>query len=143
MPAARAKNGRELVLALPATARAILAGIERRDGRDHVFGHRSPQGLTRWPANKLILDKKLGDQVRAWRLHDLRRTAATKMADIGIEPHIIEAALNHYSGHRRGVAGVYNRSIYERQIRAALIRWDEHLQALLAGRADKVISLTA
>jgi hypothetical protein len=35
------------------------------------------------------------------------------MADIGIEPHVIEAALNHYSGHRAGVAGIYNRSSYE------------------------------
>ena len=44
--------------------------------------------------------------------HDLRRTAATRMADIGVPPHIIEAVLNHVSGHKGGVAGIYNRSVY-------------------------------
>ena len=47
-----------------------------------------------------------------WRLHDLRRTAATGMAELGVQPHVIEAVLNHVSGHRAGVAGVYNRATY-------------------------------
>ena len=44
-----------------------------------------------------------------WTLHDLRRTVATRMADLGVQPHIIEAVLNHVSGHKAGVAGIYNR----------------------------------
>ena len=65
------------------------------------------------------------------------------MADIGIEPHHIEAALNHFSGHRRGVAGVYNRSSYDRAVRAALARWNEHVLALVEGRAGKIVPLRA
>jgi len=66
------------------------------------------------------------------------------MADIGIEPHIIEAALNHRSGHRRGVAGVYNRSVYEQQVKAALARWAAHVLALVEGRGgDNVVELRA
>jgi hypothetical protein len=42
------------------------------------------------------------------------------MADSGIQPHIIEAVLNHISGHRGGVAGIYNRAAYEPEKRAAL-----------------------
>lgn len=42
------------------------------------------------------------------------------MADSGVQPHIIEAVLNHISGTRAGVAGVYNRAAYEPEKRAAL-----------------------
>ena len=66
-----------------------------------------------------------------WRLHDLRRTAATIMADrLGVLPHIVEAILNHVSGHRSGVAGVYNRAKYEGEVRQALQRWAEHVKAI-------------
>jgi hypothetical protein len=65
------------------------------------------------------------------------------MADIGVEPHIIEAALNHYSGHRRGVAGTYNRSSYEKQVTSALLRWSDHVLALVEGRASNVVTLRA
>ena len=48
--------------------------------------------------------------MKPWTLHDLRRTGATRMADSGVQPHIIEAVLNHVSGHKGGVAGIYNRA---------------------------------
>jgi integrase len=67
-----------------------------------------------------------------WTLHDLRRTMATRMADLGVQPHIIEAILNHVSGHKSGVAGIYNRSTYAAEKRAALERWGSHIQTLLA-----------
>jgi integrase len=67
-------------------------------------------------------------------LHDLRRTAATGMADIGIQPHIIEAVLNHVSGHKGGVAGIYNRSSYAKEKAEALARWDEHVSSTVGGR---------
>jgi hypothetical protein len=71
----------------------------------------------------------------------LRRTCATRLADFGVEPHVIEAALNHHSGHRRGVAGVYNRSPYEQAVKIALARWADHVLALAAGReSNRVIS---
>ena len=62
-----------------------------------------------------------------WTLHDLRRTGGTLMNDFSIaDPHVIEAILNHISGHSKGgVAGVYNRASYEVQKRAALNHWAE------------------
>jgi integrase len=68
--------------------------------------------------------------VKNWTLHDLRRTVATGMADIGIQSHIIEAVLNHISGHKAGVAGVYNRSTYANEKRAALDAWANHLRVI-------------
>ena len=76
-------------------------------------------------------------------MHDIRRTVATGMADLGVEPHVIEAALNHFSGHRRGVAGIYNRSSYERAVRSALLRWSEHVLALVEGRTTNVVPMRA
>ena len=68
----------------------------------------------------------------SWTLHDLRRTMATRMADLGVQPHVIEAILNHVSGHKAGVAGIYNRSTYSAEKRAALDLWGAHVQTLLA-----------
>ena len=78
-------------------------------------------GYSGWSRSKEALDAAA--KVAPWTLHDLRRTAATRMADLGVEPHIIEAALNHVSGHKSGVAGIYNRSTYAAEKRAALDLW--------------------
>jgi integrase len=64
-------------------------------------------------------------------LHDVRRTVATRMAELGVGPHVIEAVLNHVSGHKAGVAGVYNRSSYAAEKRAAVDLWGRHVQALI------------
>jgi integrase len=50
--------------------------------------------------------------VTLWTPHDLRRTMATSMGKIGVQPHIIETAINHQSGHKLGVAGSYDRANY-------------------------------
>jgi integrase len=142
LPAERSKNGRAHKITLPPTAHTIIASVPRTN-RDHLFGDRAGAGFTSWSRFKVDLDQHLAGKVRAWRIHDLRRSTATKMADIGIEPHHIEAALNHFSGHRRGSAGIYNRAHYERQIRAALLRWDEHVTALVEGRKPVVVPLHA
>ena len=62
------------------------------------------------------------------------------MAEIGILPHIIEAVLNHVSGHKGGVAGIYNRATYEKDKRDALLLWAEHLGSIV-GRPGKVTPL--
>ena len=63
------------------------------------------------------------------------------MADIGIAPHIIEQILNHQSGHKAGPAGIYNRSSYEREVRAALALWEDHIRALIDGSERKIVQL--
>ena len=78
---------------------------------------------------KHLLDAKL--DMPAWQLRDIRRTVATGMADIGIEPHIVEAVLNHVSGHKAGVAGIYNKSTYAPQKAAALGLWANHVLGLV------------
>jgi len=141
LPAERSKNHRSHTIVLPPTARAIIKAVPLTS-RDHLFGDRAGDGFTSWSHCKVDLERRV--KVRPWRVHDIRRTVATGMADIGIEPHHIETALNHFSGHRRGVAGVYNKSRYERAVTTALVRWAEHVIALVEGREDsKVIPLHA
>jgi integrase len=70
----------------------------------------------------------------AWTFHDLRRSCATGMGRIGIAPHIIETVLNHASGFRSGVAGVYQRHPYLDERRRALNTWASHISSLSESR---------
>ena len=78
--------------------------------------------------------------MKNWTVHDIRRSVATKLADIGVLPHVIEQILNHQSGHRAGPAGIYNRSSYEREVRAALAMWEDHVRALVEGGERKIVA---
>jgi integrase len=143
IPSERSKNGRAHMLPVMPMMRSIIEGVPRVANRDQLFGLSHAGGFSMWAEGKKALDRKLGGNVKPWRLHDLRRSVATKMADIGVQPHIIEAALNHQSGHKAGVAGIYNRSSYKIEVRNALATWHDHLRTLVAGGKRKVLSFPA
>lgn len=148
--AGRTKNARAHDVPLSAAARSILARLEPTKGRALVFGNAAGpfQG---WSNAKNAIDLRIQTAIKngeghipsivPWRLHDLRRTAATRMADLGVQPHVIEAILNHVSGHRAGVAGIYNRATYAAEKRVALEMWAAHVEALAEGITSKVVSL--
>ena len=141
IPAQRTKNHRAHTLPLPSLALHIVTGVPRVVGRDTLFGDRADSGLTGWARPKAALDARLGDKVKPWTLHDLRRSCATRMADLGVQPHIIEQLLNHHSGHKAGPAGIYNRSSYEREVKAALALWSDHVRTLVEGGERKVVPM--
>jgi integrase len=144
LPAERTKNSRAHIIPLSATAEQILHAVPKRLDRDLVFGRHHDSPLSGWSVLKESLDKRIaksGAKVKPWVHHDLRRTCATRMGEIGVQPHIIEAVLNHVSGHKHGVAGIYNRSTYEPEKRQALTMWAEHLAAIVEGRDPKVVVL--
>jgi len=120
LPRERVKNNRPHVVPLAPQALAVLENAPERQGREFVFGE-GKGGFCGFAKAKERLDEVSG--VQGWVVHDLRRTLATRVADLGIAPHIIEAILNHVSGHKSGVAGVYNRSNY---------MWGAHVMMLLA-----------
>jgi integrase len=138
LPGSRTKNRRPHVVPMSASVRAILQGRPRHEHRDLVFGI-GQCGFSGWGRRKAPLDAAL--QIPPWVIHDLRRTMATGLANLGVLPHVVEACLNHQSGSKAGVAGTYNRSTYEGEKAAALARWDEHLTAVVTGKASKVASL--
>lgn len=139
LPSERVKNDQEHDIPMSPAVRSIIAARPRNDGL--VFAP-----ITSWSRRKLRLDaeitKKLGKPLAPWTLHDLRRTAATGMGDIGIQPHVVEAVLNHISGSKRGVAGVYNRSTYAPEKKRALHKWADRLQDIIAGKPSNVTSIS-
>jgi integrase len=149
LPPGRTKNARPHSVPLAKPALNILLAQPRRaddDGilRDLVFGV-GQRGFSGWSRCKERLDERVakenGKPLPGWRVHDLRRSVATGMADLGVQPHVIEAVLNHVSGHKAGVAGIYNRSTYEPEKRQALDLWANHLMALVEGRESNVVTL--
>jgi integrase len=102
-----------------------LERLPRRNISDYLFGKR---GFTKWDYAKKQFDQRL--HIAPWRLHDLRRTCATMLGELGILPHVIEQALNHVSGAKAGVAGIYNRSKMIDAVRDALQRWADHLDRI-------------
>jgi integrase len=137
LPRARAKNKRPLTLPVLPAMREIINTVPEMVGRDQLFGQRSEKGFGGWD-NKQSIDKASG--VTNWRLHDVRRTVSTRMADIGVAPHIIECVEGRV-GFRAGVHGKYNRATYANEIRTALVLWHDHLQVLLGGAERKVLVL--
>ena len=108
-------------------ALAVLARQPHRNSSDYLFGERA---FNNWDRCKQEVDQRAG--IAPYRLHDLRRTCATMLGEIGVQPHHIEAILNHYSGHRSGVAGVYQRAKYADEMRSPLQRCADHLDQITA-----------
>jgi integrase len=165
LPGERTKNGRDHVLPLSEIARTIIAQQPNRGGRDLIFGD-GDGPFSGWSRCKARLDNRITEAngakpIEQWTPHDLRRTFATyaggglpehqlkklppaerEMAGgLGIEPHVIEAVLNHVSGHKSGVAGIYNRATYPREKKAALDMWADRLIAIVEDRDSNVTPL--
>jgi integrase len=150
LPGERTKNHRPHTVPLSDAALEIIKTQPKRVGldgkpRDLIFGI-GEGPFSGWSNSKEALDAAIkdatGQELPHWTPHDLRRSFATHAAEkLGIQPHIIEAVLNHVSGHRGGVAGIYNRAMYEPEKRAALNRWAEYLMALVEDQGSKVVPL--
>jgi hypothetical protein len=72
-----------------------------------------------------------------WNVHDLRRTVATGLQRLGIRLEVTEAILNHVSGARGGIAGVYQRHDWASEKRAELDAWATHVRSVVKGGAAR------
>ncbi len=75
----------------------------------------------------------VGGKFKAWRLHDLRRTCATGMENLGVDTRVVEAALNHVSGTKAGIVGVYQRSQHREAVKDAFDAWGAYVEQLVTG----------
>jgi integrase len=146
LPAERAKNDEAHVVPLTGLAIAELNALGPK-ARGLVFSTTGKTPVSGFSKAKRSLDeamleamkarckKRAGDpdsiKIPDWRLHDVRRTGATNLQALGIPIEVTEAVLNHISGTRAGVAGIYNRYKYEPEKRAALEAWDLRLREIL------------
>jgi integrase len=134
IPAERSKNHRAHAISLSQLAQRLLKRV--KTAGDLIFTTTGTSPVSGWSKLKKKLDVAMG--VSDWRFHDLRRTAVTGMNEIGVMPHVVEAVVNHVSGHRGGVAGVYNRAQYADEKRVALERWTAHVEGLISQRPANV-----
>jgi integrase len=158
LPAGRAKNGVAATWSLSTMALAELDALAKLAGRDKgwprrglVFSTTGKTSVSGFSRAKRRLDKamvalgaKMDDPpvIAPWRLHDLRRTMATNLQKLGVRFEVTEAVLNHVSGAKSGVAGVYQRHDWAPEKAAALQAWADRLAAMLSPASrSNVVSL--
>jgi len=132
VPASVAKNGRENLVPLSPIAYSIVQAQE--PGKAWVFpAHRvSPMSSSAFA--QLVERIRLSLRMDDFTSHDLRRTAATRMAGLGVLPHVVEAILNHASGTVSGVAAIYNRHSYAAEKKRALLAWSREIERIAQDR---------
>lgn len=133
IPGERAKNGSTHLVPLSPTALVIIRELLAIDKSDKLLPARgnwdaSPSGFSKAVGRiRAALEVELGGAVSHWTLHDLRRTVATGLQRLGIRLEVTEAVLNHLSGSRSGIVGVYQRHNYFDEKAVALAAWDREV----------------
>jgi integrase len=130
IPAVRAKNGVKHRIPLVPSVIAVLEALPGRSGR--LF--KSGTG----PASRaaLRIRNAMGDDVPPWRWHDIRRTVATGLQRLGVRLEVTEAILNHTSGSRAGIVGVYQQHDWAAEKALALEAWATELERIVAQRTE-------
>jgi integrase len=133
LPRERVKNDRAHEIPLSPQAVAVIEALPRLS--EHYlfsFGHH--------PVNGFAHAKERFDRlcpVQSWTLHDLRRTAASGLARLGVNLPVIEKVLNHVSGSFAGVVGIYQRHDFAGEKRKALELWGPHVATVVSDKPAK------
>jgi integrase len=133
LPGSRTKNGLPFVIPMSDAVYAICKRRVEQMGKDDkfVFGIGENAGYSGWSKAKTALDE-LADLGEHWVIHDLRRTFVTGMSSISVQPHVVEACVNHVTGvAKAGVAGVYNKYQYQPEKTEALALWAAHVAKIV------------
>jgi integrase len=153
LPGERTKNGVAHTVPLSTPARDLLRALvpdhanKRGANGGFLLPGRVGTPFAGWSKAKRVLDKAILD-ARAktadaasvsrapfvqWSVHDLRRTVATGLQRLGVRLEVTEAVLNHISGSRGGIAGVYQRHDWAAEKHAALDAWAAYVRSIVAG----------
>jgi integrase len=142
LPAARSKNRREHAIPLSDMALEVLRSLPRIERSGFVFTTNARTAVSGFSKAKPALDRAMADlagegaqPIPGWVLHDCRRSVATNLQKLGVRLEVTEAVLNHVSGSRAGVVGVYQRHEWAAEKRQALDAWARRLDAIVSGAA--------
>lgn len=152
LSADRTKNGRAHDVPLSKAARDVLASVDRIAGKPGfiftttgstpVSGfYKARAALAEAMERAAAKDRGEPVEIPRWTLHDLRRTAATGLARLGIAVRVTEAVLNHVSGTGGGIVAVYQRHDYADEKRAALDAWARYVKQLVEGEPGNVVRI--
>ena len=149
LPAARSKNDAAATWPLSSLAILELDALAKRSGKVSgwprkglVFSTTGETSVSGFSRSKTRLDKLIAKEaakakepitMQSWRLHDLRRTLATGLQKLGVRFEVTEAVLNHVSGSKSGVAGIYQRHDWRPEKKVALQSWADHVASVLTG----------
>jgi integrase len=143
IPKERTKNDRAHEVPLSDAAVEIIRGLPRIEGKaGYVFTATGAQPVSNLSRLRGALRRAASERDVAPTLHDLRRTVATSLQKLGVRLEVTEAVLNHVSGSRKGIVGVYQRHEYAEEKRAALDAWARRLETIVTGAgASNVVEL--
>ena len=162
LPASRTKNDKPHVIPLSDEAVEIIKALPQIEGKAAlVFSTTGATPVSGFSRSRGLIESAMVAELRKaaidrgedpekveapqpWTLHDLRRTVATNLQKLGVRLEVTEAVLNHVSGSRAGIVGVYQRHEYADEKRAALDAWARRLDAIISGApAGNVVELKA
>lgn len=149
VPAARSKNGVAHVVPLNDLALTELRPLAEIRNTGFIFSTTGKTPPSGWSKAKSRLDglasaqSGVAGEIKPWRTHDLRRTLATGLQRLGVRFEVTEAVLNHVSGSRSGVAGVYQRHNWASEKREALDNWGRALARLLTDPGGSLVPMAA
>lgn len=131
VPAARAKNGKPNPVPLTPAVLSEIDAVKRIGKEGLIFTTTGKTPFSGFGKAKARLDSSV-DAAEPWRLHDLRRSFATGLESLGVPQEVTEALLNHRSGKKAGVAGVYARHEYREERGHALTAWTRFVVDVVA-----------
>jgi integrase len=143
LPAARAKNSKAHIIHLSDFAMEIIESLPQINGSPFVF---TMDGTRPYSASFVKVRNRINDlmgNAPHWQIRDLRRTATTLMAEIGVPHHVADKVLNHTSGQIQGVAAVYNRFQYLDERKAALNSLARFIETLIGRDTGNVVPIRA
>jgi integrase len=151
IPGVKAKNGKAHIVHLSDQARDVLQSVPKVGSL--IFSTDGNTTYRNWGRAKQRLDELMvnlrstalegrGAEPTPWRLHDLRRTMVTGMANLNVPHHVADKILNHQSGAISGVAAVYQRHEFLEERKRALELWGRHVASLLAEQDSNVVRLS-
>ena len=143
IPSHRAKSGVAHLVPLSDQVLQIFGELNTSKNSDKLFpargnGANGPSGFSKTMLRiRAAMEKQAKQPVQHWTLHDLRRTLATGLQRLGVRLEVTEAVLNHISGSRAGIVGVYQRHDYFAEKRKALDAWAKEVIRLARAQRSK------
>jgi len=146
IPAAVAKNNEAHIVPLSQLALELLSSVPQVG--DYVFttGRRGSGPVSGFSKVKRATDRATrtdpddeSTAIPGWTWHDMRRTCATGIAELGFPVQVLSKVLNHTDGAAQGITAIYNRFRYEDETRRALEAWSNQLSSIVGVVSENTV----